>query len=84
MLVGVYSQSLSDKPLTPWIIAEANGKILFHTVIIWLGVASVLWAIECRVQIRNSVTATQKKAYWVIPNAAKEVPYAPVNNHLRM
>ena len=43
-------------------------------------VASVLWAIESGVRIRDSMTVTQKKAYWVIPNAVKEVLYAPVKS----
>ena len=43
-------------------------------------VASVLWAFESAVCIRDSMTVTQKKAYWVIPNAVKEVPYAPVKS----
>ena len=28
----------------------------------------------------TSLTVTQKKAYWVIPNVVKEVPYAPVKD----
>lgn len=43
-------------------------------------VASLLWAVESGVRIRDSMTVTQKQAYWVIPNAVKEVPYAPVQN----
>ena len=42
----------------------------------------VLWAIESGVHIRDSMTVTQKKAYWVIPNAVKEVSYAPVEYRL--
>lgn len=42
-------------------------------------VASVLWALESGVRLRDSLTVTQKKAYWVIPHAVKEVPYAPVS-----
>ena len=39
-------------------------------------VSSVLWAIEAGVRLRDLLTVTQKKAYWVIPNDVKEVPYA--------
>ena len=39
--------------------------------------ASLLWAVESGVQRRDSMTATQKNAYWVIPTGVKEVPYAP-------
>ena len=41
-------------------------------------VASLLWAIEAGIQIRNSMTVTQKKSYWVLPTSIKEVPYAPI------
>ena len=35
-------------------------------------------AIEAGVQLRDSLTVMQKKAYWVLPNSKKDVPYAPV------
>ena len=41
-------------------------------------VASMLWAIKSGIRLRDSMTVTQKNAYWVIPNNIKEVPYAPV------
>ena len=41
-------------------------------------IASLLWACEAGVRIRDSMTVTQKSAYWVMPNGVKEVPYAPV------
>lgn len=78
---------MSKKPLTPWIIAEESGKIVSAHCDCMAGlgescshVASLLWAIESGVRIRDSMTVTQKKAYWVIPNGVKEVPYAPVKN----
>uniref|UniRef100_A0A1X7UDF9 Uncharacterized protein n=1 Tax=Amphimedon queenslandica TaxID=400682 RepID=A0A1X7UDF9_AMPQE len=40
-------------------------------------VASFLWAIEAGVQLRDSLTVTHK-AYRVLPNSKKDVPYAPV------
>lgn len=43
-------------------------------------VATVLWAIESGIRLRDSMTVTQKKAYWVIPNAVKAVPYAPIKH----
>ncbi len=43
-------------------------------------VASLLWAIEAGVRIRDSMTVTQKTAYWVTPNGIKDVPYAPVKD----
>ncbi len=71
--------SLNKKPLTPWIIAEGTGKIISAHCDCMAGlgesyshVASLLWAIESGVRIRDSVAVTQKKAYWVIPNGIKE------------
>ncbi len=43
-------------------------------------IASVLFAIESGVRIRDSMTVTQKKAYWVMPTGVKEVNYAPVKD----
>ncbi len=61
-------------------------KLLQLIVIVWQGwgkpalmVASVLWAIESGVRLRDYLTVTQKKAYWVIPHAIKQVPYATVS-----
>ena len=78
---------LSEKPLTPWIIAKDNGQIVTAhcNCVAGLGetcshVASVLWAIESGVRLRESLTVTQKKAYWVIPTSVKEVPYARVRD----
>ena len=41
-------------------------------------VASLLLAIEAGVRIRDSMTVTQFKAYWVLPPSMKDVPYAPL------
>lgn len=43
-------------------------------------VASLLWAVEAGVRMRDSMTVTQKKAYWVLPPSVKEVPYAPLSH----
>jgi hypothetical protein len=43
-------------------------------------IGSLLWAIEAGVRIRDSKTVTQKKAYWVIPSAVKEVSYAKIGD----
>lgn len=74
-----------EKPLTPWVIAEPSGKILCAHCDCMAGlgeccslVASLLWAVEAGVQIRDSMTVTQKKDYLVMPNGVKDVPYAPV------
>jgi hypothetical protein len=73
---------MREKPLLPWVIAECGGKILAGHCNCMAGlgetcshVGSLLWAIEAGVRIRESMTVTQKKAYWVIPPAVKEVQY---------
>ena len=38
-------------------------------------VASLLWAIAAGAERRESLTVTQKSAYWVMPPAIKKVPY---------
>ena len=66
------------KSLTPWVVAEESGKgIAVHCdCMAGLGescthVASLLFAIKSGVCIRDSMTVTQKKAYWVIPTGVK-------------
>jgi hypothetical protein len=78
---------MSDKPLVPWVIAAENGRIITGHCNCMAGlgescshVASLLWAIESGVRARDSLTVTQKKAYWVIPKAIKEVQYAPAKD----
>ena len=42
-------------------------------------VASFLWAIESGVGLRNPMTVTQKKAYWVMPSGVMmSLDYAPI------
>ena len=76
---------MSQKPLTPWVIAENNGKILCAHCDCMAGlgeccshVASLLWAVECGVRYRESLTVTQQPAYWAIPSGVKDIHYAPV------
>ncbi len=73
---------MSVKPLTPWIAAEENGRILAaHCDCMaalseaYSHIASLLFAVESGVRIRESMTVTQKKAYWVMPIGVKVVPY---------
>ena len=77
---------MSERPLVPWTIAEKDGRILAAhcDCIAGLGetcthVASLLWATAAGVERRESLTVTQKSAYWVIPPAIKTVPYAPLS-----
>ena len=78
---------MREKPLTPWIIAECGGKILSGHCDCMAGlgetcshVGSLLWAIEAGVRMRDSLTVTQKKAYWVIPPSVKEVSYSRIKD----
>ena len=70
---------------TLWAVAEESGEIITGHCACMAGlgescshVASLLWAVESGVRIRESMTVTEKKAYWVIPGSVKEVPYAPI------
>ena len=78
---------MREKPLLLWVIAESSGKVLacHCNCMAGLGetcshVASLLWAVEAGVRMRDSMTVTQKKAYWVLPPSVKEVPYAPLSH----
>ena len=58
---------MREKPLTPWVVAECTGKILAAhcDCVAGLGetcshVASLLFAIESGVRIRDSMTVMQK------------------------
>ena len=63
---------MSQKPLTPWVVAEETGKIITSHCDCMAGlgesrshVASPLWAVESGLCIRDSMTVTEKKAYWI-------------------
>ena len=81
-----HSQRMREKPLLPWVIVETSGKIISGHCNCVAGlrdtcshVASLLWAIEAGVRMRDSMTVTQKKAYWILPPSLKDVPYAPLS-----
>ena len=78
---------MSEKPLTPWVVCEKSGKVLYAHCDCMAGlgescshVASLLWAIEAGCKRRDSLTVTEKKAYWVLPSAVKSVPYSRVKD----
>ena len=78
---------MSEKPLTPWVVCENSGKVLSAHCDCMAGlgescshVASLLWAIEAGCKRRDSLTVTDKKAYWVLPTSVKTVPYARVKD----
>ena len=71
---------MNEKPLIPWILAECMGKIVTEhcNCTADLGetcshVASLLWAIEAGVRMRESLSVTDKKAYWVMPPELKKM-----------
>ena len=43
-------------------------------------VSSLLWVIAVGTEKRDSLTVTQKTAYWVMPPAVRSVTYAPIKN----
>ena len=60
-------------------------ELLLHTATAWVGescshIASLLWATEAGVCIRDTMTPPEKKAYWVIQGAVKDVTYAPAKD----
>ena len=78
---------MREKPLLPWVICEASGKVVIGHCNSMAGlgetcshVASLLWAIQAGIHLRESMTVTQKKAYWVLPPSVKDVPYAPLGH----
>ena len=80
-----HSQRMNEKPLVPWIIAEVEGKIIAANCDCMAGlgetcshVASLLWVTATGVEKRDSLTVTQKSAYWIMPPAIKTVPHAPL------
>ena len=82
-----HSQKLSEKPLTPGIIAMDDGRILAAHCDCMAGlgetcfhVASLLWAIGIGVESRESLTVMQKSAYWVMHPAMKSIPYSPLKD----
>ena len=82
-----HSQKMKEKPLTLWVIALESGKILAAhcdsaagTGETYSYVASLLWVIGVRAESKNSLTVTQKSAYWVMPSAIWSIPYAPLKD----
>ena len=45
-------------------------------------VASLLWVLAVGVEKRDSLTVTQKTAYWVLPPAVRSVPYLHIRPRL--
>ena len=78
---------MSEKPLTPWVVCENSGKVLSAHCDCMAGfgescshVASLLWAIEAGCKCRDSLTVTDKKAFWILPTSVKTVPYTRVKD----
>ena len=87
MLQVHHSQRLNDKPLTPWIVSMADGRIIAGHCDCTAGlgetcshIATLLWVLAVGVEKRESLTVTQKSAYWVMPPPMRSVPYAPIKD----
>ena len=75
---------MSETPLYPWIIVEKSGNILCAHCSCMAGlgeyclhVGTVLFYVEFAVNLRDSKTCTEEKAYWLLPGY-KKVEYKPV------
>ena len=74
---------MNDTPLRPWIIPEKGGKIISAhcDCMASLGeacthiAATLLW-VDATVRIRETKTATQEKAYWMLPTCVKNIGYS--------
>ena len=78
---------MSEKPLVPWFISMTNGRLLAAHCNCTAGlgetcshVATLLWLIAVGVEKRESLSVTQKKAYWVMPPPIRSVPFSPINS----
>ena len=78
-------RDFQDGRVSPWVIVEDDGRILaaYCNCMAGLGetcshVASHLWAVAAGVGKRESMTVTQKCAYWVLPPAIKAIQYSPI------
>ena len=78
---------LSLKPLNPWIIAEKDGKVIASHCDCTAGlgeacthIASLLYAVDGTVKVRDSRTVTQEPAYWLLPASVKKVSYSEVRD----
>ena len=83
----LHSQRLREKPLQPWIIAEKAGTVCTAHCDCMAGlgeacthIATLLFAIDTTVKIRDSKTVTQEPAYWLLPATHREVRYREVGD----
>ena len=73
-----------DEPETPYSMGSCRrkwqdyGPLWLHGRAGWKLLTCAIPAVGSWVCIRDSIIVTEKKAYWVIPTAVKEVSYAPV------
>ena len=77
----MHSQRLNDTPTATWIISHVDILSAHCNCMAGLGeacshIGAILFYIDATVQIRDSKTVTQEKAYWMLPSACKGVPYS--------
>ena len=80
-----HSQKLSVKPPEPWLIIEKKGRVLSAHCNCMAGlgeacshVGAVLFYIDAMNKMKDSVTVTGQKAYWVVPSNVDKIQYKEV------
>ncbi|XP_067654064.1 uncharacterized protein [Haliotis asinina] len=79
----MHSQRLNEAPLQPWFITDDAGKVLSAHCNCMAGlgescshVASMMFAVEAVVRLRETATVTQQPAYWKLPASLNKINYA--------
>ena len=82
----MHSQAVRSTALHPWLVSDENGSIITANCDCKAGlgatcthVAAMLFYIEAAIRIRETPTVTQEKAYWLLPNPVREVPYLEIS-----
>ena len=80
-----HSQKLSVKPPEPWLMIEKKGRVLSAHCNCMAGlgeacshVGAVLFYIDAMNKMKDSVTVTGQKAYWVVPSNVDKIQYKEV------
>ncbi|XP_046553591.1 uncharacterized protein LOC124263024 [Haliotis rubra] len=76
----MHSQRLNEAPLQPWFITDDAGTVLSAHCNCMAGlgescshVASMMFAVEAIVRLRETATVTQQPAYWKLPASLKRL-----------
>ena len=81
----LHSQRLREQALRPWIVADKAGTVCTGHCDCMAGlgeacthIATLLFAIDATVKMRDSKTVTQQPAYWLLPEARRGIHYREV------